>query len=121
MTPARAKYNARPEVRARHKKSMRTLYQTNPDYRARQRAYRARLDRKAARLGCEVPNREMPVRCDLCHEAPHRTLQLDHCHKSKKFRGWLCGRCNKLLGMVKDDPQLLRAAAAYLECREIFN
>lgn len=49
--------------------------------------------------------------------ASGRMLSLDHCHKTGKFRGWLCVLCNSLLGYVKDDKDTLRKAIEYLEKR----
>ena len=40
---------------------------------------------------------------------------LDHCHKSKKFRGWLCHKCNRSLGGFDDDIEMLKRAMKYLE------
>lgn len=42
-------------------------------------------------------------------------LHIDHCHDSRKVRGLLCDNCNVGLGRFKDDPNLLRLAAAYLD------
>jgi hypothetical protein len=40
---------------------------------------------------------------------------VEHCHATMKVRGIVCHGCNVMLGMSKDKPELLRAAAAYLE------
>ena len=73
--------------------------------------------------------------CDNCHKKEtfihNRTgeiceLCVDHVHvdgydkmtpeeKKKYVRGLLCSRCNIMLGYAKEDPQILRNAANYLE------
>lgn len=52
-------------------------------------------------------------RCPVCKEQPDR-LVVDHCHRTGKVRALLCDRCNRLLGVADDDPQLLKAAVGFL-------
>lgn len=42
-------------------------------------------------------------------------FHLDHCHGTKKIRGLLCSNCNLMIGLAKDRPEILKAAADYLE------
>lgn len=51
--------------------------------------------------------------CDIC--GAEVDLGYDHCHAAGHHRGWLCDPCNLGLGKFGDDPDRLRAAAAYLE------
>lgn len=55
--------------------------------------------------------------CAICEEAcpSGRNLAVDHDHDSGVIRGLLCGRCNMGLGQFRDRPELLSAAAAYLQ------
>lgn len=40
---------------------------------------------------------------------------IDHDHVTARVRGLLCGRCNTAIGMLGDDPEIIRAAARYVE------
>ena len=42
-------------------------------------------------------------------------LSMDHNHKSGKFRGWLCTRCNLALGTLQDNPETLHKLFKYLQ------
>ena len=55
--------------------------------------------------------------CGICGAAPtvRRLLDRDHDHATGRPRGLLCWRHNLLLGRGDWTPELLRAAAAYLE------
>ena len=55
--------------------------------------------------------------CDICGKA-YVKADVDHCHTTGKFRGLLCGECNKGLGLFYDNIDTLNRAIKYLE---IFN
>lgn len=76
----------------------------------RRMAFRERHEHTLA----EIAGRPRPNICDLCYEN-HGGIVFDHCHEHGHFRGWLCDRCNKVLGLIKDSPQLLDNMARYLE------
>jgi hypothetical protein len=42
-------------------------------------------------------------------------LILDHEHSTNLARGFLCHHCNLIIGHAHDDPEILKAAAQYLE------
>ena len=50
--------------------------------------------------------------CELCGGTTN--VAYDHCHKTGKFRGWLCMKCNTALGLVNDDTELLWRMIKYL-------
>lgn len=54
--------------------------------------------------------------CAICRQTRRERLSVDHCHKTNMVRGLLCRLCNgRLLTAAKDRPEILRAAADYLE------
>jgi hypothetical protein len=44
-----------------------------------------------------------------------KVMHVDHDHVTGQIRSLLCGSCNGALGLFKDDPARLRAAADYIE------
>ena len=44
-----------------------------------------------------------------------KSLAVDHCHKTGKIRGPLCGKCNKGIGMFDDNLELLQKTLLYLQ------
>ena len=54
--------------------------------------------------------------CSVTSPSSHRTnFYVDHCHKTGKIRGLLCGACNMGLGHFKDNPETMAAAIEYLK------
>lgn len=55
-------------------------------------------------------------RCDACGTLEgDAVMVIDHDHATLRVRGLLCRHCNLVLGHAKDNPQLLRMLADYLE------
>ena len=52
--------------------------------------------------------------CDICSSFSE-VLHVDHSHSSGKLRGYLCGSCNRAIGLLKDNAGICREAAHYLE------
>lgn len=60
---------------------------------------------------------EQEGKCWICssEEKVAGTLSVDHDHSTGSVRKLLCTHCNTGLGLFKDNPGLLRAAAKYVE------
>ncbi len=126
-----------PEFRARLNERLRERREKDPEYRARQNEQARERNNKDPEIRAQKNERDRERRkgappgtikrllkaqkgkCDICktleHDAPKKRFSLDHCHATGKIRGLLCNHCNAKLGMAKDDPKILRAAAGYLE------
>jgi hypothetical protein len=68
--------------------------------------------------------RPKPDQCEVCGafgSDTKRGLGYDHDHKTGKFRGWLCTRCNCALGMVKDNTEILMALIEYIKKNKEIN
>lgn len=50
--------------------------------------------------------------CTICGD--DGDLVVDHDHKTNQIRGMLCNRCNKGLGLFRDNPDFLEYARIYL-------
>ena len=69
----------------------------------------------------KYPNLQKPSfgePCELCAQPVEKSWQLDHCHETGEFRGWLCKRCNTGLGNLGDNKTSLLKALSYLERAE---
>lgn len=57
-------------------------------------------------------------RCAICHvsqDAARRRFDVDHCHKTGIIRGLLCIRCNRGIGLLRDDFTIIKRAMRYLK------
>jgi len=60
-----------------------------------------------------LAGRKRPEQCEICGSIGR--ICYDHCHTTGKFRGWICIRCNSVLGFVKDNSETLLALVKYLK------
>jgi hypothetical protein len=62
--------------------------------------------------------KDQDYKCKICKvdesELPKK-LCADHCHKTGKFRGMLCNRCNVGLANFRDNTEFLQIAIDYLK------
>lgn len=61
-----------------------------------------------------------PDNCENCARVfkSGHDCHLDHDHKTGKFRGWLCNRCNRGLGYFGDTLEGMKQGVSYLERAE---
>ncbi|TWV56521.1 recombination endonuclease VII [Streptomyces misionensis] len=82
------------------------------------RAAEGRADHLKRQYGLTETERDLlvasqgGVRC-ICPAAP--PAHVDHSHETGRVRGVLCFSCNAALGQFKDQPEVIRRAAAYVE------
>lgn len=104
----RAHYHANKEKYAEN-------YRRNKTAILRRRLYRRANDPTWwTNRGLPVPTRPEPKSCECCGLRSDQRLQADHIHGTAKFRGWLCGKCNRGIGSLGDTLKGIRRALAYL-------
>jgi len=97
-------------IRERDRLIQKKRRKNNPEgQKKRNEHYKIRREAKR----WELAGRPRALICELC-SAEELTV-FDHCHLCDMFRGWICDRCNKMLGLCKDSSDLLRKMANYLE------
>jgi len=94
-------------------------YKRDPDtHKLRQKRYRGKQrEYQRAKRGLPLPAYPPPPACECCRLPFGRTAHLDHDHRTGKFRGWLCGKCNTGIGSLGDDISGIQRAASYLLSR----
>lgn len=97
-------------------------YNTNPLYRIKQilRVAKAKADRCGYKSCITDPEEILESVTDTCeccrrHESECGTLCIDHWHDEPAvFRAWLCHDCNRAIGLMQDDCNILERAAELL-------
>ena len=93
-------------------------YRTKTDKKQR---YNRMHEKRLNKIGWSLDSVEKAKKaqnncCAICKKSMERSLQADHEHtEPPKPRELLCYACNLALGLFRDDPSLLREAAAYVE------
>ena len=72
-----------------------------------------RLARVRSRLKKIHPAPPAGTPCAYCGAI--RILHLDHCHRTDKFRGFVCANCNQLIGLAGECILGLENGIRYLE------
>ena len=56
-------------------------------------------------------------KCKICEKKMTgvREPAIDHCHVSGNVRDLLCANCNAAIGLLQDDPEIIKNAARYVE------
>jgi recombination endonuclease VII len=111
---------ANPKHRETHAVANKRWHSKHPGYNAtrpRDLAAKAAFDKRwLAAKNEQAAGRKKPKKCEACGRSD-RKICFDHCHRSKKFRGWICSNCNSVLGYAKDSVPTLRKLITYLQVR----
>jgi hypothetical protein len=76
---------------------------------------RGKIEAKRAAKALGLPTKApYGTPCDICSTVPKNGVVFDHCHKTNRFRGWLCDPCNRSLGVFGDDVEGIMKVLAYL-------
>ncbi|WP_292980954.1 endonuclease VII domain-containing protein [Mycobacterium sp.] len=113
-TERRDRYqNEDPTVREQKRRSDREAYAKDPD---RRRDSRLRCQFGITLSEYRAMEDSQSGVCAICglECVSGRSLAVDHDHGTGEVRGLLCANCNRAIGLFKDDPGRLMAAAAYL-------
>ncbi len=77
--------------------------------------------RKSGHVPCGATVEELRAsftgKCVICGVPElelNRKLCMDHDHKTGEFRGWLCQKCNRAIGLLGDSEELLINALHHL-------
>lgn len=117
LTSTRYEHETRKERAARYARERRTYCpDKGKDYRLRS-TFGITLDDYSSILAdqggkCAICGAEEKDEVEVGRKIAK--LCVDHCHKTNVIRGILCHNCNRSIGLLKDNPDILEKAASYL-------
>lgn len=104
-----------PEGRAENRRRVREWRLKYPE-RAKETRLQSAYGISSDQLGTMLALQD--GRCAICRTPADdlkKGLAIDHNHETGQVRGLLCNNCNTALGLLKDSPELMGRAAAYVE------
>src|SRR5579864_1890547 len=104
---------ADPETRKAYNTYRRNRYNSNPQERRRHKdeMYQRKYDITLEFFESEI--KKQHGRCKLCGK--RRRLVADHNHKTKKYRGAICGLCNVAVGRIELVPNFILKVQEYIQ------
>lgn len=120
MTPARkAWYEANKEKMRAYGRDWYQRNKNNPERLAKEREKAVRRRKNKTGFCPDLVAAALDIQagiCPICEVDLEAIKQCaDHDHSTGAPRGILCSRCNLAIGLLEDRPDLLRAAASYIE------
>jgi hypothetical protein len=100
----RREYGRSEKMRTYYREYAREWNKKNPEY----------AKNMMRRLREAQAGRPKPEFCEICGTS-ERPIQFDHCHQRGTFRGWICNKCNHVLGIINDNPSWLWKLIEYLD------
>lgn len=106
----------------RVKASTKKYADANKQYMSdRQRKYHLQNQYGITEEDYELMLKRQDGKCAICStDTPTgkwKRFAVDHCHITGIVRGLLCNECNRGMGLLRDNSELLRKAANYLDER----
>lgn len=117
-----SRVSATPEKRAKNNKRAKTWRENNPD-RYKNIVFNSTWRSLGIPFTKEMYNQLLEKQkgvCAICQKVEiikekKIRLAVDHNHETNVVRGLLCGKCNRALGLLNDDSELLLKASLYLK------
>lgn len=113
-----SKQKQRKDGRHSHCRECVRAWQHQPEVWAKIKEYRRRYDcLRYYKITWEERKeilQKQEGKCAICKDDLSEE-HVDHDHKTNKIRGILCRKCNVLIGMAKEDVEILKSAAIYLQ------